>query len=257
MDWDLGVCAIVSDVHGNRNALNAVLDDLSQEHIDRIICLGDIIGYGAKPTECLDLVQERASSGVLGNHDSAALFDPERFNPAAEASALWTRSILEGSRKADDYFTYLGELKYRFEHGDALFVHGSPRTPLTEYVFPDDIYEERKMRGCFEKFEHLSFQGHTHIPGIFVNDPEVKFIESSDLGDAPFKFESDRKYMINVGSVGQPRDGDARACYAIFDGDTVRYKRVEYDIEASVREILAIKDFEQFKNMAFRLRTGS
>lgn len=256
MEWDLGVCAFVSDIHGNKHALDAVLDDLSSEHIDRVICLGDIVGYGANPLECVSRVRERCDFSVLGNHDDAVIFDPGNFNNAAAAAVYWTRALIEKSPECTEYYEYLGNLERRVEHGDVLLVHGSPRNPLEEYVFPDDAWNPRKMGRCFDQVKHLSFQGHTHVPGIFVNELDYRFIELSEIADRPFTFDEHTKYMINVGSVGQPRDKDPRACYAIFDGETCRYRRVEYDVEAAVQEILAVKELEDFPKLAFRLREG-
>ena len=256
MEWDLGVCAFVSDIHGNKHALDAVFDDLSKERIDRVICLGDMVGYGANPLECVSLVRERCDFSIVGNHDDAVMFDPEYFNPAAAAAVYWTRNLIEKSPECEDIYQYLGNLERWIERGDVLLVHGSPRKPLEEYVFPDDAWNSRKMGGCFDKVKHLSFQGHTHMPGIFVNGLDYQFIESSEIGYTPFKFDEHLKYMINVGSVGQPRDKDPRACYAIFDGETCRYRRVEYDVEGAVREIRAVKELEDFPKLAFRLRDG-
>jgi predicted phosphodiesterase len=257
MSWSLGVCAIISDVHGNKPALQAVLDDLSKERIDRLICLGDTIGYGAYPTECLDVLLQRPHEGVLGNHDHAAIYNAEDFHPAAAQSADWTRERLEHSKRQGDYFDYLGALQSKVLKEGILFVHGSPRHSLKEYVFPEDVFEEEKMASCFARIPSLCFQGHTHKPGVFVDGSSYTFIKPSELKDGIFTFEGGRKYMVNVGSVGQPRDLDPRACYVITDGKTCRYKRVQYNVEETIASFLAVRGFEPFRRMAERLRRGT
>lgn len=257
MSWSLGVCAVISDIHGNKPALQAVLDDLSKEKIDRLICLGDTVGYGAYPTECLDVMLQRPHEGVLGNHDHAAIFTAEGFNPDAARCADWTRERLEHSRRQGAYFDYLCGLSSKVLKEGILFVHGSPRHSLKEYVFPEDVFESEKMASCFAKIQSLCFQGHTHKPGVFVDGTTYQFLKPSDLKDLTFTFERGRKYMVNVGSVGQPRDLDPRACYVVTDGETCRFKRVEYNVEEAIKSFLAVKGFEPFRRMAERLRRGT
>lgn len=244
--------AILSDIHGNLAALEAVLADIEGQQVDEIICLGDIVGYGPDPCACLDRAMTFSFS-ILGNHDNSALFDPEGFNAAAEQAIFWTRRQLEcGDSQADSLrrLEFLTQMPRTKLEGQILFVHGSPRGPTNEYVFPEDTYNRRKMEKLFSLVPGTCFQGHTHVPGIFTSD--LRFIRPGELGDH-YSLTND-KVMINVGSVGQPRDNDPRSCYVITDGNTVRFRRVEYDIEATVRKIEAISDLDNF--LGYRLRDG-
>jgi predicted phosphodiesterase len=143
--------ALISDIHGNLEALKAVLADIRTKGVTEIYCLGDIVGYGPNPAECIDLVMD-LNMCLLGNHDQAALFDPEGFNAGAERAIFWTRSVLEQGvgPKAEKRWDFLGELHRRFRDEDTrtMYVHGSARNPLNEYVFPDDIYNQVKMENA-------------------------------------------------------------------------------------------------------------
>ena len=247
--------AILSDIHGNLTALNAVMEDLDGQNIDRIVCLGDVIGYGPEPCACLDKSME-FDFCILGNHDSSALFDPEGFNIAAEQAIFWTRSQIEcgndgpeASRKRMQFICSLPRMK---DEGNELFVHGSPRGPTNEYVFPEDTQNIKKMEKLFSLVSHVSFQGHTHVPGIFTTD--LRFIRPVDTGSGYDTSDMTQRFMINVGSVGQPRDGDPRSCYVIYDQEKVEYRRVAYDIEKTVKLIEAQPDLDDF--LGYRLREG-
>lgn len=245
--------AIISDIHGNLEALEAVLADIDQQdNIEEIFCLGDIVGYGPNPRECVDLVMNRAQVTILGNHDQAALFDPEGFNAGAERAIFWTRSMLESDSSSanERRWEFLGELPRMRREDQFLFVHGSARNPLNEYVFPEDIYNQRKMERIFALVDKYCFQGHTHIPGIFRED--LSFL-SPDEVDSKYEF-GEEKTLINVGSVGQPRDGDNRASYVLLDGTTVHFKRVGYDFETTISKIYPIPELDNF--LGDRLRDG-
>ncbi|MFN3158609.1 MAG: metallophosphoesterase family protein [Rubinisphaera brasiliensis] len=244
--------AIISDIHGNLEALEAVLEDIKSQGIEKIYCLGDIIGYGPNPGECIDRVMERSAFTILGNHDQAALFDPEGFNSGAERAIFWTRKQLEiGDRAANERrWEFLGELPRLRRDGKYLFVHGSARNPLNEYVFPEDIYNQRKMERIFSLVEQYCFQGHTHIPGIFTED--LNFLAPEELD---FRYElGEGKALVNVGSVGQPRNGDSRGSYVVLDGSVVEFKRVAYDLEKTAEKIYAIPELDNF--LGDRLREG-
>lgn len=244
--------AIISDIHGNLEALEAVLADIAQQNVNEIYCLGDIIGYGPNPRECIDLVMERCAVTILGNHDQAALFDPEGFNAGAERAIFWTRHMLEtGDPKGNERrWEFLGELPRVRREENVLFVHGSARNPLNEYVFPEDIYNQRKMERVFALVERHCFQGHTHIPGVFTES--LSFLSPEEI-DHRYELGTE-KSLMNVGSVGQPRDGDPRACYVLFDGKTVQYRRVPYDFEKTVAKIYPIPELDNF--LGDRLREG-
>jgi diadenosine tetraphosphatase ApaH/serine/threonine PP2A family protein phosphatase len=247
--------AIISDIHSNLEALQAVLADIKTQGIEEVYCLGDVIGYGPNPRECVDAVMN-CKIVLLGNHDQGALFDPEGFNPSAERAIFWTRSQLEtadaGSKQQKEArWEFLAERPRQVrEDGGWLFVHGSARNPLNEYVFPEDIYNQRKMERIFALVERYCFQGHTHVPGIFTDN--LQFHSPEDV-EYTWKLDG-RKTLCNVGAVGQPRDGDWRACYVVLDDETIRYRRVEYDVETTIKKIYAIPDLENF--LGDRLREG-
>ena len=246
--------AIISDVHGNLEALRAVLADIAQHSVEAVYCLGDVVGYGPNPRECLELVMSRCKITLLGNHDQAALFDPPNFNKNAERAILWTRDQLETpapSRQAmEKRWEFLGELPRTHREESTLFVHGSPRNPVNEYIFPEDIYNQRKMEALFRLVERRCFQGHTHVPGVFTEAPAFF---SPDEIDYSYRLDGGR-LLCNVGSVGQPRDGDWRACYVLLDDEAIRYRRVEYDVETTIGKIREVSDLDN--SLADRLRQG-
>lgn len=245
--------AIISDVHSNLEGLRAVLDDIKGQGISEIYCLGDIIGYGPSPCECIDEVMN-CDMCLLGNHDQGALFDPEGFNSGAERAIFWTREQLEDPKANRDdsarRWDFLGELPRNRREEGRLFVHGSARNPLNEYVFPEDIYNQRKMEKIFSLIERTCFQGHTHVPGVFTEG--LKFFSPEDT-DYEYQL-TDEKIMVNVGSVGQPRDGDPRACYVVLEDDLLRFRRVEYDVDNTIQKIYDIPDLDNF--LGDRLREG-
>ena len=278
--------ALISDIHANLEALEVVLDDIKAQGITEVFCLGDIIGYGPNPRECIDLVRENCKVTLLGNHDQGAMFDPDGFNIGAERAIFWTREQLENCQdraNKEKRWDFLSELPRTYRSDPFLFVHGSPRNPLSEYIFPEDIYNHRKMERLFQLVERYCFQGHTHVPGIFTESFQFYAPEEIDneytLGEG--------KLLINVGSVGQPRDGDPRACYVVLDdGQPARdsdefaitsagggeidasqtldlpalgpiritYRRLTYDFEKTIRKIYDISELEPF--LGDRLRQG-
>jgi predicted phosphodiesterase len=249
--------ALISDIHGNLEALNAVLKDIANEGVDEIICLGDVVGYGPNPCECLELVSRHCRMTIMGNHDQAALFDPDGFNAVALRAIYWTRDQLDdpGGQRAsvvNKRWDFLSELPKQAVEKNVLFVHGSPRDPTNEYVFPETIYDAAKMKQLFDRVNHLSFQGHTHMPGIFTAEGE--FIEPAEC-DYEFPI-SKEKLMVNVGSVGQPRDEDPRSCYVILEQDRKRivFRRIEYDFEQTIKKIYSIPELDNM--LGDRLRTG-
>lgn len=267
--------AVIGDIHSNLEALTAVLADIEERGIETIYCLGDVLGYGPNPTECLDLVIDRTKWCVLGNHDYATLYEPTNFNYGAEQASFWTREVLETERQApsrERRWRFLGELPMRRTlstrdsslvtrdpshepRTDAAiidFVHASPRRPVNEYIFPDDVYTNPlKVRLLFERVRHICFVGHTHLPGVFLDEPD--FYLPEELGDV-YPIINDEKAIINIGSVGQPRDKDNRAGYVYVDENEVNFVRLEYDFETTVEKIKAIKRLDNFH--AERLRDG-
>jgi len=255
--------AVISDIHSNVEALQAVLADIdSRGQIEQIICLGDVIGYGPSPRECLDLLIERAPLCLMGNHDYAVLYEPNNFNMGAETACFWTRQQLEDEpdqQKRNARWDFLGDLAVKhtmpgepFGMGDLVFVHGSPRRPVNEYVFPDDVYSNpNKIHGLFDRFKHICFVGHTHVPGVFMDAPDFY---SPDELDMVYEVDSPRKALINVGSVGQPRDRDNRASYVIIEPGLVRFVRVPYEVEGVVQQVLSIAELDDY--IGIRLKEG-
>lgn len=245
--------AILSDIHGNLEAFDAVLADIAELGISSIYCLGDIVGYGPNPRECVDRVMAFELC-VLGNHDQGALFDPEGFSSGAERAIFWTRDQLEGATEnpeaARKRWEFLCNLPRQVREDKLLFVHGSARNPLNEYVFPEDIYNPRKLNRIFSFIDGACFQGHTHVPGIFTAD--CRFLVPSDIGNQ-FVLNGSPS-MINVGSVGQPRDGNPLASYVVLDDNVVTFRRVPYDIETTVQKIYTIPELDDF--LGDRLREG-
>ena len=242
-----GPVAVISDVHANDDALRVVLDDIDRRGIERTICLGDNIGYGPDPRDCLDLIIERCEWSLLGNHDYAILYEPTNFQTAAETASFWTRQHLELEKDAEARnrrWTFLGELKIREVFEGILCVHGSPRRPINEYIFADDVITApSKMQQIFQRFEQYCFVGHTHTQGVFTDEPD--FYAPDELSYS-YKFREREKAVINVGSVGQPRDRDPRSAYGILYDDRVEFVRLEYDIAAVVKKIEHIPDLSDF-----------
>lgn len=248
--------AIISDVHSNLEALTTVLADIENRGIKTIYCLGDVVGYAANPKECLDLVIEKAEVSVFGNHDYAVLYEPTNFNLGAEQASYWTRKILESEEDAEKCqrrWNYLGsqqmrrtvELKLGDVEAHIAMVHASPRRPINEYLFPDDVYTTLgKLNALFERTKHICFVGHTHLPGVFLEDPD--FYSPDELGGS-YPILEGEKAIINVGSVGQPRDRDNRASYVFIEGNEVNFVRLKYDYEAAAEKIYAIDDLDNFE----------
>jgi len=255
--------AVISDIHSNLEALTAVLTDVEKRGIKTIYCLGDVIGYGPNPRECLDLIIEKTKWCVLGNHDYAVFYEPTNFNYGAEQASFWTRSVMEteqATKRHNRRWSFLGKLpirrtlKTKMGTNAAIidFIHASPRRPINEYIFPDDVYTNPvKVRLLFERLKHICFVGHTHLPGVFLNEPD--FYLPDELGNV-YPIVAKEKAIINIGSVGQPRDKDNRASYVYVGEDKVHFVRLEYDFETTVNKIKAIEQLDDFQ--AERLREG-
>lgn len=222
--------ALISDIHANLPALEKVLEAIGERGIDQTVCLGDVVGYNAHPNECSDLVRALDIPTICGNHDAVAcgLEEPFGFNPVAHAAALWTRNALSPENLS--WLRGLPDTRV-FEHFAA--VHGSPFDRdfymfNWEDVLPNMDYLDQVGRS-------ICFFGHTHSPGIFAGDGVYSLEE-----DGTFVFEQGKSYFVNPGSVGQPRDGDRRAAFGIYDTDRNMYElvRIEYDIDRAAARIL-------------------
>jgi len=255
------VIAVISDVHANRRALQAVFDEIDKLGADKVICLGDIVGYGPDPVACIDMVRQRCDVTLCGNHDFAVIYGAEEFNPIARASIDCHRKLLmprsnpqEEDEERSDRWEFLKKLPYRHVMGEWLFVHGSPRNPVVEYLRKIDVLLGLvdKLGENFQEVNHLCFNGHTHRAGVITSDME--FLEPQDLHQT-FKPGFSQKAIVNVGSVGQPRDRDSRACFAtVSDEPEVRWHRVEYDVRAVADRLLATPGMDH--SLAERLLEG-
>lgn len=224
--------AVFSDIHGNLEALEAALATEPMSSADRAVCLGDVIGYGADPSACLARVRERAEFVLLGNHESAVA-NPEElayFNGYARTALEWTRSQLS----PEEVSFVKGLPRSRRESPDFLFVHSSPGRP-EDWVYVVGLESARPEMDTFS--ESLCFIGHSHIPLAVEVGPD----EPAQVIEFPFRVQPGKRYLINVGSVGQPRDRDPRGAFALYDSDEkqVSIHRVEYSIERAKEKILA------------------
>ena len=248
--------AFISDIHGNLEGLTAVLADIDRHGYEEIYCLGDVVGYGPDPVACTDLVRRRSKVTIMGNHDEALVKGAWGFNQVARTAMEWTRKQLRpsffrpGSRAR---WQYLAALPLRHEWEGILLVHGSPREPTTEYILPRDA--EWSPPGMFQElfsgFESVCLVGHTHMAGVFEEGPH--FTPQSQLGET-FQKKS-TKMIVNVGSVGQPRDQDWRACYLSIEDGLFRFHRVEYDVETTQRKIRGVTELDN--RLADRLAQGA
>ena len=235
--------AVISDIHANLPALNATLKFLSTQKIDRIICLGDVVGYGPFPNECIELVKEHCQHVMMGNHDQAALGmgDVNYFNEYALEVILWTRERLTAYNKG-----FLENLPFTFSDGNQLYVHSSPFEPQEWHY----ILDEHEARANLKSTDaRLIFIGHSHIPLVFSE--QEGFLETELL---PLELDRDR-YIVNVGSIGQPRNGDPRATFVIYDdqSDNLEYIRINYDVDEAFQAII---DSHLPSFLAMRLLTG-
>jgi diadenosine tetraphosphatase ApaH/serine/threonine PP2A family protein phosphatase len=253
--------AVISDIHANYDALEAVCEELDRLKPEAVICLGDIVGYGPQPEECVDLVRERCIVTLCGNHDFALIYGANDFSAQARAAIERHRQMMmprphagELDKTRHERWEFLKSLPYRHVQGDALFVHAAPRNPVIEYLRKMDVLlgMTDKVAENLKQVDWLCFIGHTHQPGVITRD--MKFLEVADFNGA-YRPEPHHKAIINVGSVGQPRDGDWRACFVTIEDDgVVRYHRVAYDVDAAARKLVEVAAVDE--TLADRLRKG-
>jgi len=224
--------AVISDIHGNWHALDAVLHALGEERPDAVWCLGDVVGYGPRPNECCGAVAERADHGLCGNHDLGVLgeIDLRSFTDDAATSAAWTQRVL-----SEDARLYLASLEPSAEvpNAGAALYHASPLDPVWEYV----LSEETARAALAATSAPLVLVGHSHVPlAISQNGGAVQ----GELAPGGTEIElTERRWLLNPGSVGQPRDGDPRAAYLLLDLETrfASFRRVAYSIADTQREL--------------------
>jgi predicted phosphodiesterase len=227
--------AVISDIHANLPAFKAVLAEIDRVPPDELWCLGDVVGYGAQPNECASLVRERADLCLAGNHDLAALdaLDISSFSPAAAEAAMWTRQQLD-----DDSRTFLEGLKATDESRDVAVYHASPRDPVWEYV----LWPEQAGECIARQATRVSMVGHSHVALCFRADDEgdVDATQGAQVASGTTLDVKEGRWLLNPGSVGQPRDGDPRAAWLVLDTEawTATYARVEYPVEEAADSII-------------------
>lgn len=222
---------LISDIHANLVAFEKVLEDMAA--VDQYWCLGDIVGYGPQPNECIETLLELDHVVVMGNHDAGAIgqISVRSFNGEARRAIEWTARELSRSS-----VSYLKAMPEQLQHGEVLLVHGSPRDPIWEYITTSE-----QASDAFATTENpYVFVGHTHLPAVFVRDSAGKVLVGAPSDDMMLKLGSER-LLVNPGSVGQPRDGDPRAAYAVLDSAArhIEFHRVEYDISEAQRRMKA------------------
>lgn len=221
--------AVFADVHSNLAAFEAVLEAFKKAEVDSYVFVGDIIGYGANPHECIALLKSLNAICVAGNHDQAVvdLFDLYRFNDSAKKALIWTKTNISEIDKQ-----FLAGFKLIEEKKSFCLVHGTLNDPQ-DFHYLMNKSDAAKTFYCLKR--QLCFVGHSHIPGIFVEEDGVRYEMASFL-----PLEKSRRYIVNVGSVGQPRDENPDACFCVYDEEasTVEIKRVPYDIARAQRDIL-------------------
>lgn len=214
--------AIISDIHSNLEALTKAFELIDQESVDEVVCLGDIVGYGANPNECVDLVRSRCRTILRGNHDAAAVNqqNAESFTKNAKIAAQWT-----GKQLSEENKRFLDGLPYTNSRDGMLFVHSSPYQPEEWYY----VLTEEDLESAFQSFsEQICFIGHSHFPGIFSEDGPAKAVNRGS------------RFLVNVGSVGQPRDGNSKLSFGVFDSGIWNYRNIRslYPIQAAAEKIL-------------------
>jgi predicted phosphodiesterase len=230
---------VLSDVHGNRFGLEAAVEAASGRY-DRVLCLGDVVGYGAHPNECCEIIRELHADCLLGNHDAAALgkISTDWFNEIAEFAVLWTRRQLspENTNWLESLQPAGAWPEYSFQA-----VHGSVRSPLEEYIMT-----RREAQPSFAQMQQpLCFFGHTHVAMVYeeLNQPGQKYSinETALRSGGRIELDAEKKYLVNPGSCGQPRDRNPQARYAVFDSDTntIEVLACDYDIQAAREAIIA------------------
>jgi predicted phosphodiesterase len=228
--------AIVTDIHGNLPAFEAVLAEVESAAPDEVWCLGDVVGYGAEPNECTDLVKQHCTVCLAGNHDLAVLdaIDISTFSPAAAEAAQWTRAKLSESSRE-----FLTSLHPADESREVALYHASPRDHVWEYV----LWPEQAGECIAKQSERIALIGHSHIALCFrgSDDGDADATEGAQV-NADTKLDlGEGRWLLNPGSVGQPRDGDPRAAWMELDTEawTATYRRTEYEVERAAESIAA------------------
>lgn len=238
---------IFSDIHANYEALSAVLESFKSDSIDEYYCLGDVVGYGGSPNECANIVRDVATATILGNHDAAVAgrMDYSYYYEAARHALDVHAEILTGTNTK-----WLKQLPYsqRLEEAGVDLCHGSPvRLEEFDYIFAPE--QARECLPIYDEMAHITLIGHSHLCKVFALTPTT--VEECPATD--FTLDPDKKYIISVGSVGQPRDYDNRASYCVFDAADrlFQFRRIEYDIETAAEKVLKAQLERNFANRLY------
>jgi predicted phosphodiesterase len=222
--------ALFGDIHANLEALEAVLDDAAKQQVTDYVCMGDIVGYNADPAACLERVRAMDCPTVKGNHDedASASHSLDAMNPVAASALEWTRQQLSEEQRE-----WLRRLRMVRQVADFTVVHSTLDQPA-HWNYVTNRFDA--MANFSYQFTQVCFHGHTHVPRVYMKADRVREVPADSL-----VIEDGAKYFINIGSVGQPRDGDWRACYVIYDlaEKLLSFRRIEYDIAEAQRKILA------------------
>ena len=226
--------ALLGDIHGNTEALTVILNSIKEQQIDKIVCLGDVVGYGAEPVQCLNMIRDLKCDVIAGNHDWAAVgkLSIDMFNAYAKAAALWTREQL-----APDQKEWLANLPLTITYEHCAVAHGTFHQPEA-FNYIQTVFDAQQSFEALKKMgARLGFLGHSHVPvGFFDTDPITYTL------DPEMPVDADLAMIVNAGSVGQPRDENNKASFAVFDTATaaVTINRLEYDIDAAANKIRAV-----------------
>lgn len=227
---------VITDIHGNREALDAVLDHMARRNVEALACLGDIVGYGADPAYCVDQMRDLASHGAIilrGNHDHAIGTPSERMNPTATTAIDWTRNQLDASQKA-----FLAALPYTARIGPVLFVHANAWAPEDwGYI----LSAREAERSILRTDAGITLCGHTHVPALYHCGHMKPAVAFTPVAGVETPLTASTRWLAVIGSVGQPRDGRSAAAAAILDLDqrSITFERIAYDIDEAARKIRA------------------
>lgn len=225
--------AIISDIHSNLEALTTVYRWLDQNKVDDVICLGDVVGYGPDPNPVCELIRERCRVSLLGNHDAAVIgaMSTDYYQAPAKEAIYWTRHQV-----SEDNFRWLYALPFTHTRGEVGFFHAAPFKPSGWFYVVSTQDAQHLNQGFYPRLKRWNFVGHSHLTLAYaINGKKVKEAAGDDLVG-----KDDRKFVINVGSVGQPRDKDPRLCFGLYDSnfDTFRHVRLAYDVESTAKKIM-------------------
>lgn len=253
--------AIISDIHANLEALVTILADIRHRNVDAVYCLGDTIGYGPDPVQCLTTTLDVCDFLLMGNHEEAVLTGAFGFNPSAKEAIDWTRRQLKpkwwSPLRVRQQWEILKSLPLCYAEDDFLFVHGSPRDPTMEYILKSDTEDlfgdvPEKIDEIFQHFDRACFIGHTHAPGIITED---NIWYSPQEFDGVWEFKNGKRFICNIGSAGQPRDKDTRGSYVTCTEQEVFFHRIPYDFRKTQSKIRRIMQLDN--RNANRLETGN